>query len=198
MPKTTRTFVALPIPDPIVGKLTRLRESLVDRIAGIRWVDPSHSHVTLNFLGDVVDTDLHLIGRAVGSVAARSAAFDVGLRGIGAFPDPRRPRVLWAGIQDGHDALATLHRELARELAAVGYHSEEPKFHPHVTLGRIKPDRGASLDLTPLIESNRAWSGGTFRARDLVVFASTLGPGGPVYSPLSRASLRGRIHGPNA
>jgi 2'-5' RNA ligase len=198
LPKTTRTFVALPIPEPIVGKLTRLQESLAGQIGGIRWVNPSLLHVTLNFLGDVVDTDLHLIGKAVGSVAAGSPAFDVGLQGIGVFPDPRRPRVLWAGIQDGHDSLATLHREVARELAAIGYHSEEPKFHPHITLGRIKLDRGVSLDLAPLIDSKRAWSGGTFRARELVVFGSTLGPGGPIYSPLSRASLRGRINGPNA
>lgn len=190
MPKSTRTFIALPVPDPVGRKLAGLQEKLARQIPGVRWVDPAGFHVTLNFLGNVVDTDLHLVCQAVAEVVNAAEVFEASLEGVGAFPDPRRPRVIWAGVKAGGDSLAGLYNALATALAEIGYRSDEPRFHPHVTIGRIKNDGKSPADLTAVVASNGAWTGGPFRARELIVYASNLGSDGPVYTPLGRTRLR--------
>ena len=74
---------------------------------------------------------------------------------------------------------------------SFGYRSDDPRFHPHFTLGRIKSDRGAGCDLTELLRRLQGWSAGSFPVVEVVTFASTLGPGGAAYAPLGRARLRG-------
>jgi 2'-5' RNA ligase len=190
VPKSTRTFIALPVPEPVGRKLAGLQEKLARQIPGVRWVDPAGFHVTLNFLGNVVDTDLHLVCQAVAGVVNAAEVFETSLEGVGAFPNPSRPRVIWAGINAGGEPLTELHHELATALAAFGYRSDEPRFHSHVTIGRIKNDGKSPTDLTSLVESNRTWPGGSFQARELIVYASNPGSDGPVYTPLGRARLR--------
>jgi len=190
VPKSTRTFIALPLPEPVGRKLAGLQEKLARQLSGVRWVEPAGFHVTLNFLGNVVDTDLHLVCKAAAEVVCAAEALEANLEGVGAFPDPSRPRVIWAGISTGGEPLTELHHGLARALAALGYRSDEPRFHPHVTIGRIKNVGKPSTDLTSIVASNRTWSGGSFQARELLVYASNLGSDGPVYSPLGRARLR--------
>jgi 2'-5' RNA ligase len=189
--KSTRAFIALPIPEPTARNLSDLQAALARQVSGVRWVGQAGFHVTLNFLGDVPDSDLGLICQSVADAAKRIDSFEASVEGVGAFPDPRRPRVIWAGTGAGRDSLARLFHELEGALTAIGYPSDEPRFHPHVTLGRIKAGRGPAPDLTGVVESRRAWSGGCFPARELVVYASKLGPAGPVYTPLGRAPLGG-------
>lgn len=198
MPKSTRTFIALPVPEPVGRKLAALQEKLARQISGVRWVEPAGFHVTLNFLGNVVDTDLHLVCKAAADVVSAAEAFEASLEEVGAFPDPSRPRVIWAGINAGGEALTRLHHELAAALAALGYRSDEPRFHPHATIGRIKTDGKPATDLTSIVASNRTWSGGSFPARELIVYASNFGPDGPAYTPLGRARLRTAKRGSNA
>ena len=195
MPKSTRTFIGLPIPEAVVGKLALLQEQLGRQVPGVRWSEPAGFHVTLNFLGDVIDTDLHAVCKAAVEVIRATPAFDVSVQGVGAFPNPSRPRVIWSGIDQGGDSLASLHHDLATAVAEVGYRSDEGRFNPHLTLGRFKNVRGAAPDLTTIVEANRGWIGGSFRAKEMIVYASNLGPDGPSYTALSRAPLLKRMPG---
>ena len=194
MPKTTRTFVAIAIPSQQGEKLTRLQEQLAPEIPAARWSSSPPFHLTLAFLGDVPDGDLNAVCRAVAEACGPFSAFDLRLEGVGAFPSPARPRVIWAGLRaaDG-SPLFELHKAIVMALTKAGYRPDDQRFTPHATLGRIRQDRrgGRSPDLTAMLQPLQNWSGGTFRVSEVVTFASTLSPEGPVYAPLARAPLAG-------
>jgi 2'-5' RNA ligase len=149
-------------------------------------------HITLAFLGDVRNRDLNELCRAVAAAAEPCARFELEVRGLGAFPSPRKPRVVWAGATASDLAgLHELRTAVVQAATAVGYRSDDPRFHPHLTLGRIKSDRGAGCDLTELVGRHQDWSAGSFPVVEVVTFASTLGPGGAAYAALGRARLQG-------
>jgi 2'-5' RNA ligase len=121
------------------------------------------------------------------------APFELRLEGLGAFPTPARPRVIWVGSSGaGVAPLEGLQKAVVKAVRSVGYPPDDNRFHPHVTLGRIKAGRGPAADLTALVKHYQTWSAGSFTVSEAVVFASTLTPDGPVYAPLSRAPLEGR------
>jgi 2'-5' RNA ligase len=192
MPRTTRTFVGLPIPPDRASALGRLQASLAPDLPEVRWTDPALFHVTLAFLGDVDDTRLDAVGRAVAEGAAGFAPFELELEGVGAFPDARRPRVVWAGLAgEGLGPLDELRKAVVAALKRVRQGPEDDRFHPHITLGRLKGGRGPGPDATPVIDRHRGWSAGPFAVEEVITFASSLGPKGPSYTPLARARLEG-------
>ena len=198
MAKLTRTFIGLPIPEPTGKKLAALQEKLAGIVAGVRWTASGDLHATLSFVGDVADVDLNQVCKAVGDVARSFESFDVVVSRVGAFPDLKRPRVICIGLTDEENRLVGIHGELARVLADLGYRASDPKFHPHVTLGRIGNDRGPAPDLSGTVGAYGSWSAGSFQARELVAYASIPGSRGPTYSPLSRIPLKKRMKDPKA
>jgi RNA 2',3'-cyclic 3'-phosphodiesterase len=192
MPRTTRTFIALPLPGAVRSKLETLQKTLTPEAAGARWVDRAAFHLTLAFLGDVGDADLNAVCLAVAESVRDHARFSLRARGLGTFPDPSRPRVLWAGIGGDLDALASVQRAVFEAAAAAGYRPPEERFHPHVTLARLKPGRGPVADLSAIVQRHRLWDGGGFAADTIVTYASTTTPEGPAYAPLGRAPLSGK------
>ena len=194
LPRTTRTFIALPLPGAVRSKLEALQTSLAPAVEGARWVGPEAFHLTLAFLGDVADPDLNAVCLAVAGSVRNLPRFSLEVRGLGAFPDAGRPRVLWAGIEGDLDALAAVRRAAFDAATLAGYRPADERFHPHVTLARLKPGRGASADLGPLIERRRAWRAGAFPADTVITFASTTTPDGPAYASLGRAPLAAKGH----
>jgi 2'-5' RNA ligase len=141
-----RAFLALVFS---VGVTRRLADEVAGRKgrvadAGLRvaWVPAANLHLTLKFLGSVPEESLEAIAAAVGRVAARHAPFEARARGLGAFPSAAHPRILWAGV-DGGEALKRLQADVEGALAELGFAKEERAFHPHVTVGRVKEQKGA-------------------------------------------------------
>jgi 2'-5' RNA ligase len=87
------------------------------------------------------------------------------------------------------EPLGRLQAAVAAAVASVGYPPADDRFHPHVTLGRLKPRREASPSLEPLVAHYRLWAGKAFVANSVVIFASTPSPRGPVYTALATSSL---------
>jgi 2'-5' RNA ligase len=199
MGKTTRTFIAVVVPEALGQKLARLQTLLAPDVPGVRWVAASPFHLTLAFLGDVADTDLNEVCGAAAAAAAAVESFELRLEGLGAFPNAARPRVVWVGATGpGLAPLATLQKEAAQAVRAAGYPPDDDRFHPHVTLGRIRPGRGRAPDLSAQVKHYQTWSPGSFPVDEAIVFASTLSPEGPTYTPLGRAPLQGRKADPGA
>jgi 2'-5' RNA ligase len=195
MARKTRTFVALDVAEAQGQKLAHLQELLAPDLAGLRLTTRPF-HLTLAFLGDVDDTALNDVCRAAATAAAGFAPFELRLEGLGVFPNPARPRTLWVGLTGpGLEPLAALQKEVARAVAGAGYPPDDDRFHPHVTLGRLKPGRGPGPDANPLLKHYRGWSAGSFRVAEAVTYASTLTPDGPLYAPLGTAPLLGRKDG---
>jgi RNA 2',3'-cyclic 3'-phosphodiesterase len=192
MSDTTRTFIAIAVPTAVEGNLVRLQAELAPAVPGYRWVSVP-LHLTLAFLGDMKNKDLAAVCLAVSSSVEAIEPLHVEMRGLGAFPTPDRSRVLWAGVTAvDPKPLFELRDSIVDSLARIGHRPDDPRFHPHVTLGRIKHDRGRTGDLRALIERHRDWSAGGFTVKDVRVFASTLGPTGSVYSELDRCRLGGK------
>ncbi len=196
MPQTTRTFVAIAVPEPLGQKLVRLQAELEPLIPGCRWSASQPFHTTVAFLGDVRDRDLNEVCKAVeagvlaGAESGACEALEVRLQGLGAFPSPAKARVVWAGMTaPSLKPLLDLQQSIVRALARAGYRPDDQRFHPHVTLGRIKSSRSGACDLTDVFERFREWTGGSFTVSEITTFASTPGPGGPAYAPLGRARL---------
>ena len=147
--------------------------------------------MTLAFLGDVPDTDLNTVCKAVAQPCGPVPPFELRLEGVGAFPSPAKPRVLWAGLQTPEPlVLAGLQKGVVQAVTRVGYRPDDQRFTPHTTLGRIRPDRRGPLpgDLTEILASHQSWSGGSFTVSEVITYASTLSPDGPIYAPLGPGS----------
>lgn len=184
-----RSFIGVDIGAAIRENAVALQERLARTGAGVKWVDPSSLHITLLFLGEVDDRDIMPIARAVESAARREAAFSLQIEGVGAFPTPRRPKVIWAGVGDGADALRRLYANIEAKLLELSvYRKEERSYTPHLTLGRAKSESDGLL-LAPELARLTAWNAGRTAVNEVLLFSSEPGSRGPEYAVLARANL---------
>jgi 2'-5' RNA ligase len=188
--RNRRLFVALEPPDAVRRRVAALAVEL-RRAAGraaddVRWVPPENVHLTLQFLGAVPEERVGDVEAAVRAAAGQARPLSLEVRGAGGFPNARRPRVLWAGLEGDTAALAELVRELGRRLAPLGFPPEERPFSAHLTLGRARDTRGAPGLAGALAHAAEA-PPAPWRAAEVVLFESHLSPRGPRYEPLARA-----------
>ena len=134
-----RLFVAINFPAALRQGLWSATESLRAGTLPVRWVEPEGMHLTLKFLGDVADDRQADLADALRRAAAASRAVTLTVAELGAFPDPRRPRVVWAGVSP-EPALELLQHQVEQAFAPLGFPSEGRPFRPHLTLGRAKRD----------------------------------------------------------
>lgn len=156
----------------------------------VKWVPAHQFHFTLKFLGEVAEADADRAMAAVERVAAGVKPFAAALRGLGAFPVPSRPSVLWAGLAEGAEELDRLAARVEREMAQAGFAPERRPFKPHLTLGRVR--EGAFVP--GAVQEGLARAGGQefgrFGVERVVLMKSELTPRGPIYSVYGSASLR--------
>jgi 2'-5' RNA ligase len=190
MSRRLRTFIAVDVGKPLRDRLVALQEKLGQSVAAVKWVEVENLHVTLLFLGEVDERELPPLCRAVSVVCGRHDRFDLSLATVGCFPNPRRPRVVWAGVGAGGPELVALHDSLEPPLLELRcYRREERQFTPHVTLGRVKSD-GSADALAAALTKQAKWRGGEVEVREVLVMSSQLTPLGPEYTVLSRSKLR--------
>jgi 2'-5' RNA ligase len=184
-----RTFIGVDIGKTIRGRAVALQEKLAQTTTEVKWVEQENLHVTLLFLGEVDDRGIANVCRAVGEETQKHPAFPMTIEGVGCFPNPRRPRVLWIGVGQGTQELCALHDALEGPLLDLGcYRREERAYTPHITLGRVKSER-PSDQLPAALAKNAGWHGGQTTVDEILVMNSELTPKGPVYTVLSRAKL---------
>jgi len=187
-----RTFIGVEIDDGVRAAATALQRDLTQTGAQLKWVEPHNLHLTLAFLGDMPDRSLADLFATVGKITKPEPPFPMTVAGVGAFPTPRRPKIVWAGVTGGADELARLHANLQDPLIDLGlYRREDRGYTPHLTLGRVSGEESGGL-LSPLLPKLADWSGGTTGVADLVVFGSELRRDGPVYTVLGRCPLKGK------
>lgn len=186
-----RTFLAVDVGESIRRQAQAVQAELAASAAEVKWVDGRNLHITLLFLGDVEDRDLPEICRLTARAAARIDAFRISIAGLGAFPSLRRPKTIWAAVNEGRDDLVRLAAELETVLGDSGhYRSEDRAYVPHLTLGRAKSE-AAGQAIAPLLEKRRGWTAGIATIEEVLVMASELRRGGPEHSVIGRAELGG-------
>jgi 2'-5' RNA ligase len=180
-----RSFVAIEIDEATRQRLGEVRQKDWIRGRAARWVNTGNMHLTLKFLGEIPPADIPDVTRAVQIASGGIRRFYFETRGLGFFPDARRPRVFWAGIRDSEGALAALHGRLQEELFKVGFEMETRAFHPHLTLARIK---GKPAQVKDPGDEDEVF--GFQTVREIVLFKSELRPEGALYTPLSVVALK--------
>jgi 2'-5' RNA ligase len=111
------------------------------------------------------------------------------VEGVGAFPNVRRPKILWAGITEGVNELRALHADLGEGLLDLGcYRREDREYTPHLTLGRLQHD-GQAESWSAMLGKHNAWQGGSMPVEEVLVMSSELRRDGPEYSIMGRAPL---------
>ncbi len=187
-----RCFIALEVPEDLQDALGRVQAKLRAAGADVKWTAPRSIHLTVKFLGDMPGDDVPAVCDAMNAVAAQALPFELGISGLGTFPQDAPPRVLWAGIHGDIEPLNALVAGLEKEIAdAVGIAPEVRPYHPHVTVGRVRSSRGGDrLDRLMKDEMSKE-DLGTFSADELVLFMSELTREGPMHTPMARARFGG-------
>jgi 2'-5' RNA ligase len=181
-----RAFIAIEIEDGVRAALARVQNEAPVTGRGVRWVKPESLHLTLKFLGAVEDARVERVTNAMRAAVAGATTFELAARGVGCFPNPRSPRVLWAGLAD-EPALLALAERVERECRALGFPAEERPFRSHITLARIAGR--VALDPTRLAPDRPVF--GSWRVPRVVLMESQLSPRGSRYSVRDEATLEG-------
>jgi 2'-5' RNA ligase len=146
-------------------------------------------HLTLKFLGEVSENKIINVKSVLANIAQDYPSFRLSLKGSGRFPHGgRHPRVIWIGIEM-NETLEKIHSRLENELQKINFPKENRKFHPHLTLGRIKSPHNLGPILENL-EQNKETDFGAMTVNKIILFKSTLRPGGAEYTNLSEFYLK--------
>lgn len=186
---TLRLFIAIELGEEEKKALERIQSRLRHKLPSVRWVKAAAIHLTLRFLGDTDEREIPRIEEAISAAAAGNGAFSFALRGVGAFPDARRPRVIWIGVDEPTGVLMRIAAALHARLAAAGCPAEDRPFSPHITIGRVR-ERGGG-DCTALLSGLRDEKAGLTHVREICLLRSELTPSGPVHTVLRRVPLEG-------
>ncbi|HEY1866415.1 MAG TPA: RNA 2',3'-cyclic phosphodiesterase [Candidatus Acidoferrales bacterium] len=195
-----RLFVALDIPEAVREALSALTKRFQGTCAEARWVRLAGAHVTLKFIGEVPAEQVERIRAALGQVRARES-IELRFAGLGFFPNARRPRVFWAGVNTREaraaasleatgSALGRLAADVEKALAPVGIAPEKREFNPHITLARFNSAK--RLDTLSAAASKLADSEfGSATATEFHLYRSVLKPTGAEYTRLETYPFSG-------
>ncbi len=172
-----RTFVAIEISnDNIINSIKKFQTEIN---INANPVEPKNFHFTLQFLGEISEEISQKIIQALRKIEFSS--FSVNLKGVGAFPKSKFPRVIWVGTDnDGGNMLIQLSKKVEKALEPLGFFSDKP-FKPHITVFRIKKKIG---DITNELDSQKTIDFGIQEVTNLKLKKSELTPDGPIYTDL--------------
>ncbi len=185
-----RLFIAVELPDDVKAGLAGLQRTLRPYLIEAAWVRPEGLHLTLKFLGDTPEDRIPAVRDACERAVRPFSAFSIELKGIGVFPDWRRPRVLWVGVETTGATLGALQAAVERAVEALGFPPETRPFVPHLTLARVKQSHPAALQkMREREKSVLERSYGIVWVRQVTLFESRLHPQGAIYTPLAHFPL---------
>lgn len=188
-----RAFIALKPPDSWGQQLGKLQRELKDqlRTKAVRWSAPEQIHITLRFLGSIRESEAIEVAKRLRGVAEQNAAFRLRCEGLGCFPNARRPRVIWAGLDGDLDSISRLHDAVNEATSGFGEPPDERPFTPHLTLARVQNLERSNLERLESIlvrgfETEEAWE-----VTAVLLVRSHLSPQGSRYETLAEAILKG-------
>ena len=177
--RTKRLFVAITLPKSTCNVLV----DLDPKIPGVRWTDASQMHLTLGFFGHVPQdnasparTDLALREKLS---AIEFGAFFLPIKGVGAFPPKRAPKIIWIGVGSAHPHLFQIHKRVQEAAIAVGLEPDLRPWHPHITLARCHDVSAQSV--RKFLQSNSDLDLGMVRVEAFHLYCSQLTPAGPIH-----------------
>jgi 2'-5' RNA ligase len=185
-----RAFVGIALPPEVRGAVAGAIGPLRGPGTAVSWVPTENLHITLKFLGEIPRDRCRLLEGLLSGVAAGSPPFSLDAAGGGAFPGTRNPRVLWVGFLEPLELVGKLQQNMENALSGAGFPGEDRRFHPHITVGRVRgvlPPAWGERFLQSL--SGREF--GQVPVSSLRLFESRLSPGGAIYRVVREFPLEG-------
>ncbi|KAF6245929.1 RNA 2',3'-cyclic phosphodiesterase [Nitrosopumilus sp. b2] len=172
-----RTFVAVEISNSdVINSVKKFQNNLK---INAKPIVPEQLHFTLQFLGDISEDVKEKVSEAIQAI--KFSEFSINLRGIGAFPRPNFPRVIWIGTDEqGGKNLVELAKKVENALKPLGLISDKP-FKPHITIFRIKKKIG---DITKELNEQKNMDFGIQKISSIKLKKSELTTSGPIYSDI--------------
>lgn len=188
-----RSFLAFELPSDIKKMVTHVSEDVRGSKLNVKWVKVDNIHLTVVFMGNISTEDVPAIREGIKKGCLGFDPFDISLKGLGVFPDTRRPRVLWLGLEGEIERMSSFKKDLQERLKTFGIKEEKRSFKPHLTLGRFrKPNRGDPI-LEGIISRYKDLESPVCPLEELVMFKSELKPEGAKYTRLESWTLKGMI-----
>lgn len=191
-----RTFIAAELDQAQRHALGDLQAELKGQPAGqyVRWVAPDSIHLTLKFLGGVEPGMVAALDRAVAEACQGMAPFRLTIGGLGAFPNTRRPNVVWVGLGGDLAAAERLTENIEAACEALGFAREGRPFAAHLTLGRVKRDARPEdrQFVGEMISKASVGELGEIHVESVNIMKSDLTPRGSIYTRLGTLALVGK------
>ena len=193
MTSVFRSFIAIDLSPDIQEQIRDITTGLKDRMGElpVRWIPAENVHLTLKFLGDVSSANVERLAEIIRRVGRNHACFDISVGTLGVFPNIRRPRVIWLGVE-APQALYEIQRSIDQETHRLGYETKEKSFSPHLTIGRVS--RGADYRelkaISETLEAETVGFLGAARVKLINLYRSDLKPGGAIYSIVYNGPLK--------
>lgn len=186
-----RLFLAINLEPGVRRALVEATSALHEAAPMLTWVDESRLHLTLKFLGEQPDGMAGRVGAMLDRVAAKHHRFPIHIRQVGAFPNFRRARVVWMGVEQ-NTRLELLHHDVEVACDTLGFELDGRPFRPHLTLTRVK-DRVDEESLRKLSRAGkRVDFDGEADVESIDLMKSELGAGGSRYQRLHASPLKVR------
>jgi 2'-5' RNA ligase len=186
--QTYRTFIAIELPTEIRQHIKAHIDQLRAEFPQVRasWSRADNLHLTLKFLGDTPVSRIPSLSGACSVAAGQIAPFELIVKGCGTFPSHGKPKVLWIGIEEAppsENHLPELHAALEDACAAQGFAREARRYHPHLTVARVRQAK----DTLSLAERHRQtdFASQRFAVSGINLFRSELSSQGSKYFLLS-------------
>ena len=180
-----RVFLAVELSLDLRREVVELQRQLRESLPMVNWVRPESMHLTLKFLGYVDTSMVEKVLTAIEPIRTRQAPLTLEVQGLGVFPHPRRPRILWVGCTGNIPALINLVSHIEAALEPLGFPPEDKPYFPHLTLARIKHDQsqvGGVLIHSGLLEQPRKL--GILHIDRITLFRSEVSQSGAEYTAL--------------
>jgi RNA 2',3'-cyclic 3'-phosphodiesterase len=182
-----RAFIAVEVDSEVLQRIFAVTDDLNRAIPDIRWTPQANCHLTLKFLGNIEEKQIDPIGQALEDEVSLFPRCTINAKGLGVFPDAKRPRVLWVGIEG--KPLAALAKSVEIALGALGFEKEQRGFSPHLTIGRWRQGNRRRSELEHALEHWQAYDFGRSSVDEVKLLQSVLKPGGAEYRPLKSVRL---------
>ena len=187
-----RSFIAIELPGEMVKQLKGFQADL--KLPGghaAKWVDPGSMHLTLKFLGNVEVKRLTAVKDETAIAVGLSRRFHLFTGRTGFFPDHRRPRVFWLGLEGNVEALVTLHKSIDEAMSKLGYARENRPFTAHLTLARLREESSSNdrTDFARTVQARVFEPPCNIEVNSVALMRSQLTARGAIYTRLAEFGL---------
>jgi 2'-5' RNA ligase len=184
-----RIFIAVELNSEVKNKINEVVSSIKNYNLPVKWVEKDNLHITLKFLGEVKENKINDLTKLLKNEVEKNNRFTLKVEGLGAFPNNKKPRVIWVGTTDGKDKICDIAQKLEESLPKNGFGKKEEKpFSSHITIGRVK-EVGKLSDFSTVLPKLDNLSFGVVEVNSINLMKSALTPKGPIYEVVAKISL---------